>query len=816
MFKNYIITGFRNLKKDKLYTFINIIGLSLGIACCILILLFVQNELSFDKFHTKSDRIFRAWVLEEYNNGEEFFNTLTPFPLEKALETEFSEIEEVVQISTLNWQGIQESNVYDEQLHMVSQGFFNMFDFKPLSGTVEGAFDDVSSIVLSKDTAIKYYGTTDIIGKTLTFREGDTDKIFTVKAVVNNPPTNSSIKFNFLISDLNKSSLFQFMQLENWFSIGAETYVLLSENVIVDDLVDKLDVISSKYVRMSDEGTYTVGLQPLEDIHLNPEFPIGLAPVSNPKYAYILGGIALLILILACINFIMLSISKSTGRAKEVGVRKSVGAQRVQIIQQFLSEAILMVFFSLLVGLILARLFLPTFNVLANKELSLSLNPFLVLVCFFLIIIIGFIAGAYPALVVSNFNPITILKGSFTSGSKRNTFRKALVAFQFTLSMILIASTLIMREQLLFLKNKNLGFDKEQLVSVQLKEQPGGFGGMSSGIKKSMDVAKMFKNKLRAHNEIEKVAATSHTFTGSGWTEISYSDINGGHNEFFLNVVSPNYVGTLGMQIVKGRDFLEDNESDARRAIIVNEAFAEKFNIQNLNGARIPGSNFSDHEIVGIVKDFNYASLHGEVQPLVLTINPSLFFVNNININIFSNPTPKLVVKLKPNQITEGIARLESTWKEILGNEVFEYQFVDEQINASYEQERNLSKIVGIAALFAIIVGSLGLFALASLNIQNRMKELSIRKILGASEQIVLYLVSKEYLIMIAITLLISAPICWYIMSNWLSGFAYRINIGIIYFIVAALIALFTTMVSIGYHAYNALKSQPVDYLRYE
>lgn len=813
MFKNYFKTALRNLLKDKLNTATNLIGLAIGIACCILILIFVNNELSFDEFHKNSGNIYRAWVKEDYKSGQNFFNTVTPYPLESALENEIPEIKSVVQISLLNWQMISGNRKNPTTVHMIGQDFFDMFSFETISGNTSNLLEDPKNIVLTKEIALKHFGSTDIIGKNVVFDLDGEQKIFSVKAVVEDPPINSSIRFNMLISDLNKTTILGGLQLENWFNINPETYVLLNKGSSLANIESKLMAISKKYVGMEDGDTYTIGLQPLTDIHLNPDYPIGIAPVTDPKYAYILGGIAVLILSLACINFIMLSISKSVSRAKEVGVRKSIGALKSQIVQQFLSEAIITVFLALIIGLVLAKIFLPYFNDLANKELTMSFTPFLIAASISMVVIIGIIAGSYPAFVISNFRAANILKGGNSGISSKNNLRKILIGFQFVLSIALIASTFIMTKQLNYLKNKNLGFDKEQLVSIQLQVPE---GRMTETINKGMEIAKLFKNKLNGRPEIKNIAASSHSFSTGGWTEIGFTDLDGKYNEFNLNIVSPDYISIMNMELVSGRDFQVDNASDKRRAVIVNEAFAKKYNIQDLKGAKISDSNFGDHEIIGIVRNFNYTSLHGEIKPLVLSLNPSLFFAGNVDINIYSSLTPKLLVRLKPNNISEGISAIERSWTEISGDSPFDYQFVDQQLDALYEQEQNLGSIVGIASLFAILVGGLGLFALASLNIQNRMKELSIRKILGASNGTILSLIAKEYIIMIMLTLLIASPITWYIMSDWLSSFTYKIDITVVVFLFSGFVATITAALSISYHSYKALKTEPIEYLRNE
>ncbi len=812
MLKNYLITAFRNLVKERLFTVINLIGLSIGIACCVLILLYVHNELSFDKFHSKSDRIYRVWVKEQYKSGQEFFNTVTPYPLASALKNEVPEIESVVQISLLNWDAKYQTSKLPETVHMVSPSFFEMLDFKLLSGNLSNALNESKNIVLTEDTAIKYFGNTNVVGKEMVFDVNGEQKIFEIKAVVANPPTNSSIDFKMLISDINIKSLFNVFTTENWFNVSPETYVLLKEQT-TPNLDAKFKVIAQKYVDMSPGDVYTIGLQPLDDIHLNPDFPVGIAPVSNPKYAYILGGVALLILILACINFVLLSISKSVGRAKEVGVRKSIGAFRVQIMQQFLSEAIVSVFIALCIGLLLVKICLPFFNDLSGKSLQLSWSPFILLLSLMLVVIIGFIAGFYPAFVVSNFNPITILKGGTSGINGKKQLRKALIGVQFVLSLGLIASTIIMTKQLDYLRNKDLGFDKQQMVSVQLPIQEGRLAAMiANGHKK----AELFKSKLLSSSNVVDVASTAHDFSPGKWIGVGYTDENNQYREFNLNVVSPEYIKTLGLKVTMGRDFMPNNDSDLRRAVIVNQAFADKFGITSISGTKISNTHFGDHEIIGVVEDFNYYSLHGQIEPLVLTLNPSLFFGGNTDIDIFSNPAPKLLVRLQKNRIENGIGDINKAWSEIVGDKPFEFQFVDNQLDLQYKSEKNLGSIISIASILAIIVGGLGLFALASLNIHNRMRELSIRKVLGASNQDTAYIIVKEYLWLIGVTLIIATPVTWLIMSNWLSSFTYRINMSIVYFLVSGIIAVIMATISISYHTMKAVKSQPVEFLKYE
>lgn len=812
MLRNYLVTAFRNLYRKRLFTVTNLMGLSIGIACCVLILLYVHSELSYDKFHSKSERIYRVWVKEEYKTGQEFFNTVTPYALAGALGEEVSEIAHISRLSVFNWDIRYRSSKISETVHMVSPSFFKIFDFELIVGTLTGVMDDAKSIVLTRETALKYFGRTDVVGEEIVFEVGDEPKIFEVRAVVESPPLNSSISFNILVSDVNLPSLFDPFVLQDWFNVSPETYVLLHDGSD-PNLDTKFKVIADKYVGMPEGDMYTIGLQPLTDIHLNPDFPVGIAPVTDPKYAYILGSVALLILILACINFVLLSISKSVGRAKEVGVRKSIGAFQKQIVQQFLSEAMVTVLASLCIGMLLVWIFLPFFKGLSGKDLQLTWSPFLVLLIFFLIIVIGLVAGFYPAFVVSKFDPAHILKGGSVQVKGKKQLSQILVGVQFVLSLGLIASTIIMTRQLEFLRNKDLGFDKQQLVSVQLPETQGNLFNLIYG---GLQQAALFRSRLSTSQNIVEVTSSTHDFSPGRWISVGFTDEQNQYREFNINVVTSNYIKTLGLELAMGRDFMMGNDSDKRRAVIVNQAFANKFGITSLNDAKISKANFGDHEIIGVVKDFNYYSLHGQIEPLALTLNPSIFLGGGTNIDIYSDPAPKLLVRLQGNRIENGIKDVRGAWSEIVGEKPFDFQFVDNQLELQYRNEHNLGSIISIASVLAIIVGGLGLFALASLNIHNQMRVLSIRKILGASNIDLTLTIVREYFFLIGGTLLIATPITWYIMSDWLASFTYRIPMSMIYFLIAGFIATCMSMISIGYHTAKAVRSEPVEFLKHE
>ena len=500
-------------------------------------------------------------------------------------------------------------------------------------------------------------------------------------------------------------------------------------------------------------------------------------------------------------------------RAKEVGIRKLAGAQRQHLIFQFIGEAVIVTSLALVIGIVLALLALPAFNDLANKQLVMYFDGFMVAEIFMLIVIIGLFAGSYPALILSSFKPIAVLKGGIQTSSSKQSLRKALVGFQLVLSIFLISSTLIMQKQLNFLQKKNLGFSKEQLAVIQLNVPS---GRLRERIPKGFEKAEQFKIELAKISQIASVCASSHDFGNGNWMNVGYTDEKGTYRTFFYNSIDADYIPALKMQMKFGRNFNDENPSDKRMGIIINEAFAKEYGWTDPIGKRIPGKNFQEHQVIGVVKDFNYQSLYTKVEPLVLAMDPMIVLSGIENINLGSTAVPKLLVRLKPGNATETIDQIKDIWDRLTGEEEFAFSFVDQTLDAQYRADKNLGKIVSIATALAILIGSLGLYGLASLAMQNRTKEISIRKVLGASEQSLLVLLSKDYVYLIAIALTLSIPITWYLMKNWLSTFEYRIEIGPGVFIIAGCVSLAITVVTISYQAIKTAWSQPAQTLKCE
>jgi putative ABC transport system permease protein len=817
MLKNYFKIAFRSIWRSKAHSAINIAGLSLGIACCVLIVLFVKDEWTFDAFHSKADRIYRAFVKENYGENQEFFNTVTPFPLGPTLKDNLAEIQYQVRINPFGTQVKSGEYQFSEQVTIAGEHFFDVFDFRILKGEKSKLLSGANNVVITERIAEKYFGKEDPINRVITIQISDKPEDFFVKAVVENPPINSSIRFSLLISDLNYPKLFSERVLtSSWFNVNPETYVLLKEGVDVNALVEKFPPIFRTAVgeEAYNESNYTVGIQPLTGIHLDTSFPTGIAPVSNPRYSYILSAVALLILFVACINFVTLSVGRSLKRAKEVGIRKVVGALRGQLITQFIGEAVLITVFSLVLGFFLALICLPLFNDLAAKELSLEFNGFIALVAMGLLVVIGLIAGSYPAFILSNFRPVIILKGSVQGLSSRQGLRKALVGVQLVLSVFLISSTLIMRNQLDYLQNKNLGFNREQLAVVQLIVPRG--GQLPERVLRGFEMVQQFKDQLSRLPDIAGVCGSSHDFANGNWTGVGYTDVNGTYRNFSMNVVEPDYFAVLQMEFAAGRNFDANSPADARRSVIVNEAFVKALQWDDALGKKIPGRNFGDHEVIGVVKDFNYASLYTRVEPLVLVMDPSIILQGIENININNSPIPKLLIRLKPGNMAVAIDQIKEIWNKLTGNQEFSFTFVDQAIASQYASDQNLGKIIRIATLLAILIGSLGLYGLASLAMQNRTKEIGIRKVLGATEQSLLMLLSKDYLYLVLVSLLVSIPFTWYFMSDWLSGFEYKVGIGVEVFLISGCVAMAITLLTIGWQAVKTSWTQPAETLKYE
>ena len=826
MLLNYIKVAFRNLRRNPVHTFINIFGLAVGITCCILIMLFVRNEWSFDRFHENSDRLYRAWVHEDYGDDEIYFNTVTPLILAQTLENQIPEVEQTARFfNFVNLVKRPEADApFSETISITDQSFFNMFNFPFIEGTPASVFDIPNSVVITDEIAHRYFGKDDPIQNVLSIRIGDAYEDFIVTGIIKTPPVNSSIQFDILIPFTNSPKLFGENAHTSWFSVSPETYILLRKDATVQDVEPKLismmdGVLGERYGEEYHQSgmKYTVGLQPITDIRFNTAFPAGIAAVSNPVYSYILTAVALLILLIACVNYITLSISHSTSRAREVGIRKTIGAHHRQLMYQFWGESLLITIFAMIAGFVMAELLLPRFNILSATELALALTADTLIFLVLITIIISVAAGLYPALVLSAFRPVEVLKGRMNVAADRSLLRRAMVVLQFTLSIALITGTLIVMKQLDYIRTKDLGYQKEQVVVVPTDMRPGPGNPLINVLQEANRLKDRLASELSGFVEIEHISMSTYTpVQQGGWIFADYRQTDDRKREFRFNIVDHDFVETYRIEVLQGRNFSADIASDERRSLLVNQALADEYGWENPAGQRLPGPDFEDHEIIGVVKNFNFESLHTSVKPLALTINPSILLSGIANIGYPGSPSPRISFRITSENLPATMKFIEDAWESVADGIPFNYSFVDDAIDAQYRQEERLRQIAGLGSILSIIIACLGLFGFASLMMVRRTKEIGIRKVLGATVSGIVILLGKDFLKLVVIGFVISVPFTWYAMNRWLENFAYRIEVSLWIFFLAGSIALFIAFLTVSWQSIRSALGNPVDALRYE
>ncbi|MES1218362.1 MAG: ABC transporter permease, partial [Bacteroidota bacterium] len=552
MIRNYLKVAMRYLLRHKSYTAINISGLAVGITSCILIMLFVKSEFSYDKFHDKADRLYRAWQHEKYE-GQDFINTSTPLPMGAAIQANYPEVESNCRVFAFNPVVKINDQSFSEDVRMVDSNFLQMLDFNLVEGNRNNPFPVSNSAILTEELAKKYFGSTNAVGKNIEMQFDNEKVLFTVSGIIKKAPEESSIKFKLLIPFSNAKYLFRPGLFTNWFNVFTETYVLLHKNVNADALQKKFPAMIKKVLGEDyKEGGFLVHLQPITDIHLNTVLPAGIEPTSNPKYSYILATIGILILLVACINFITLSIGRSATRAMEVGVRKVLGAERQQLIRQFWGEAFLLTLVSVILGLIIAASLIKPFNQLINRNLSLNFNLSFFLFCIIMIALVALIAGIYPALILSGFKPVEVLKGKLKTKNSTGWLRQSLVVGQFVASIAMIVSTIIIGEQMKYLKNKDLGYNKEQVVVVQTHKQR----------KEGGPLAELYRSELLKHPEVKDAATSVYSFTETPWVELGFTDDKKVYHSFQYNSVDPYWLKLMNVDVVQGRLFAAGNSAD--------------------------------------------------------------------------------------------------------------------------------------------------------------------------------------------------------------------------------------------------------------
>ncbi|MGD8779728.1 MAG: ABC transporter permease [Ignavibacteria bacterium] len=806
MFKNYIIIAIRNLLKHKFYSILNLTGLAVGIACCILIMLFVQDELSYDKFNKKADRIYR--IHSDLKLGEnEFRATYMGAPVAKTLVADYPEVEDAFRFRQAGTWFIKYGDKVVKETGMIfaDSNMFNFFDIPLLKGNPETALAKPNAVVISLKMAEKIFGNEDPLGKTVIL---DNKYDYEITGVFDKVPNNSHFKYE------GFASLTTLEQSRNnfWLNMNFQTYVLLKPGVDYKQLESKFPGMVEKYIgpemeqligkslsQLEEEGNRAgFFLQPLLDIHLHSDLQGEIGVNGDIKYVYLFTSIAFFILLIACINFMNLSTARSANRAKEVGLRKVVGSQRGQLIWQFLTESMILSLIALAIAIGLIYLSLPLFNSLSGKEISLSFsgNMPLLLTMFGVIMFVGLLAGSYPALFISAFKPVEVLKGKLKMGAKSGFLRSSLVVFQFAASIIMIIGTTVVYNQLQYVQNKKLGYNKEQALIVRDAFILG-------------DKVQTFKDELVKNDEIITGSVSDFLPTPSNrsksmvFPEGQPSDDNS--TPVSTWGVDMDYIKTMGMEIVKGRDFNKEFIADSKTAII-NETLAKQFGWTDPIGKKISkyeGSKpvMGTYRIIGVVKDFHFESLKNEIGPLV-------FFIEN--------RTGAVSFRFKGNNVASVLDLVRNKWDEFASGQPFEYTFLDDEFAGMYKEEQKLGKIFRLFAVLAIFVGSLGLFGLSAFTAEQRTKEIGVRKVLGASVGGIVILLSKEFIKLIFISFIIAVPIAYYYMNGWLQDFAYRTEIGIITLAFAGLSALLIALMTVSYHAVKIAVTNPTKSLRYE
>lgn len=809
MIRNYFKVALRTIRKSKVYSVINILGLSIGLACVILIFLFIRDELSYDRFHENSDNIYRLTTNFHKADGSISQKmTSVVIPHGPAMKEFFKEVNRCVRVNPQEFTVKYENYIEEETVTLVDKDFFEMFSFPLSSGNPSSVLSQLNSIVLTETSAKKYFGSSDPVGRIITLIYGDYVNEFIVSGVVQNPPSNSTITFEMLINFESLKLIGNERQLSRWlgWSSNIQTYIELKDESSPNDLkkwypqfnkqyyASAFDILRNAFFGgvKSNRDPLSFDIQKLKDIHLDPQ----LEGSSDLSTIYILSGIAFTILFIAGINFITLSIGNASGRYIEIGIRKVIGAERTQLIRQFWSESVLITGFAIITGILAVILMLPVFNDFMIKSIRIqnlfSFSNLMFLV--FLALIVGIFAGSYPALVVSGFKPAEIMKGKLKIRGK-NYFTQTLIIIQFACSVFLIVSTLILGKQIHYMLNKDKGFNSENVVMIY-----------NPVTEKSSGLFRHYKNRLENHTGILKLSGVSRPpFSGGDMRDVSYKTSK---KMAFYTTVDYNYFDLMNIQFKQGRPFSREFSSD-RQSIIVNEKLIKEFEIKNPIGEMIntkTGEGEKQYQIIGVAKDFHIGNCRHEISPYIFYLEP----------DIDEKGIDFIIAKISPENISATIDLLRSIWEEFLPNIAFDYFFIDESIESKYTFEKRWNNIVRFSSVLAVLISCMGVFGLTSISVRKRTKEVGIRKVHGASVRSIVRLLSKESVIWILIANIIAWPAGWYFMNKWLQSYAYRINISPVIFVLAGLITLILVLGTTCYQTIKAARANPVDSLKYE
>ena len=816
MLKNYLKIISRNLWRQKGYTLINILGLAVGLSSCIIILLYVFHEFSYDRFNKKANRIYRVAANIDFS-GNHYNLPETPALMGPTLQKNYASIESAVRIRVTGSQMVRKgnSNVRENRVAYADSTLFKVFTLPMLYGNPSKALTAPHSVVITKSIAKKYFGKTDVVGKTLLFNDKQEYKI---TGVIKDIPETSHFHFDFLLS----MSSFSHSRNRNWLSNNFYTYLLLKKGVPASRLRSIFASLKKTYIEpelkhvlgvnfkqfKAAGNKYQLYPQPLLKIHLHSHLQGEIEPNGNILYIYIFSGLAFFILILACINFMNLTTARSARRAREVGIRKTLGGRRSQLSLQFFAESILLSFLSFLFAIVITEFTLPFFSRIAGFHIRLS-RLFDLVVLFTImgiVLVTGIIAGSYPALRLSAFQPARVLKGTTGKTGGHGLFRHILVVFQFTISIIIITGMLVINKQLNYIQHRSPGFNKEHVIIVNDAHALG-------------KRVKSFKQALLSYSFVKDVTATSF-LPVYGYSMASQVFWPGGrpvtqNNGVDIQVwtVDRSYLKTMGMKITKGRNFVKGMASDSD-AVILNQTAAAQFRLKNPVGKKIrdyapnpDGSinknKMASYKVIGVVKDFNYRSMHQKIGPLALFLGRD-------------SQASAIAFRIKPGSSTKALARLKKIWKNFAPNQPLNYTFMNQRFDEFYRADMRVKALMLAFSILAILIACLGLLGLSAYSVERRTKEIGIRKVMGAGVGNIVRLISWEFLKLVTISFVIAVPVAWYIMRVWLRDFAYRTDMGTGVFIVAGIGSLLVALITVSWQSIRAALMNPVDALRSE
>lgn len=784
MLKNYFITALRNFLKQKGYTVLNLLGLSFGLAFAILIYLAIDDELEKDKFHADGALIYRVMENQYYADENIFTTPATPGLLAENLKKDYAEITHATRVSW-NMEKLfshQTKAIKEEGLY-VDPDFLKIFSFHLLEGDVNTALNDISSVVISQKLARKFFGEQSALGKTILI---DNEKEFKITGILASIDDRSSIKFDYLLPMEEYAKKNEWLKF--WGNNGMRTIIKIRPDASAAELESKIQ----GYIKQKMEETSTeLFLHSFEDSYLYGKFENGKVAGGRILYVKLFGFVAIFLLLIAIINFMNLATARSAKRAKEVGVRKVIGANKAKLVGQFLGESLIMAFMALILAIGLVEALVPGFNIVSGKNLSMDYgDPVLLIKLLGITVITGLIAGSYPAFYLSSFQVSSVLKGGFKSGKGALLFRKSLVVFQFSLSILLIIATLVIYNQINFIKNKNLGMDRHNLIFLHLE----------GDLRKNMEA---FKTELLSKSAIEEVTFTDHNpmNIGSSTGNVGWPGKDPEQEVLFSTIrVDPDFIPTMKIELLQGRSFSTDVVADSNR-IILNQKAVEIMNLADPIGQKISMWGY-EPEIIGVVENFHFHSMHSGMEPLIIVNQPRLTYY--------------VFVRYQPEHTQEALAQLEQVHQTFNPAYPLDYHFLDQSFEEMYENETTIGKLSSYFAFIAIFISCLGLFGLASYTTEQRTKEIGIRKVMGATPGNVVYLISVQFTILVAVAFLVTSPVAYFIMKNWLQNYAYHIDINLIVFLISGLAALLIAWLTVSYQSLKAAFLDPVKSLRYE